>query len=91
MEGEGKGGCEVRKSMCERDEETGWLEREKETLSAVRAGWLLVLTSSLDTPQSFDSPKIVLPYAIEKFSVFALLRSEPNLSFSNGAGGSPLL
>ena len=85
MEGEGKGGCEVRKLLCVK-EERGWLES-----CCVR--WLVAssLTSSLDTPQSFDSPKIVLPYAIEKFSVFALLRSEPNLSLSNGAGGSPLL
>ena len=88
MEGEGKGGCEVRE---ERDGFEREREGERESLSAVRAGWLLVLTSSLDTPQSFDSPKIVLPYAIEKFNVFARLRSEPNLSLSNGAGGSPLL
>ena len=46
--------------------------------------------SATDTPQSLASPLFVLPYAMEKLRVLALRRSEPNLSFSMGAGASPL-
>lgn len=38
------------------------------------------VASSTDTFQSLDRPRAVLPYAMEKFKVFALRRSDPNTS-----------
>ena len=51
--------------------------------------WSMRCASPIDTPQSFERPCAVLPYAIEKLSVFARRRSAPNVSLSSGAGGGP--
>ena len=47
--------------------------------------------SSMLASQSFMNPCTVFPYAMEKFMIFALFLSFAYLSFSSGAGGSPLL